>query len=86
MQDNWMFITILDILFHFDRFRTIMKIFLHSVVQVAAYNIVAKKMAFFDPSRAQDFLFISEAKMRNFAKTGENPPDGFMCPNSGWCS
>lgn len=21
--------------------------------------------------------------MRNFAKTGENPPDGFMCPG-GW--
>ncbi|XP_050213018.1 ATP sulfurylase 2 [Mercurialis annua] len=51
--------------------------------RVAAYDTVAKKMAFFDPSRAQDFLFISGTKMRNFAKTGENPPDGFMCPN-GW--
>ncbi|CAN0872149.1 ATP sulfurylase 2 [Linum grandiflorum] len=51
--------------------------------RVAAYDTVAKKMAFFDPSRAQEFLFISGTKMRNFAKTGENPPDGFMCPG-GW--
>ncbi|RCV32549.1 hypothetical protein SEVIR_7G044100v4 [Setaria viridis] len=51
--------------------------------KVAAYDTVAKKMAFFDPSRSQDFLFISGTKMRNFAKTGENPPDGFMCPG-GW--
>ncbi|CAL5033941.1 unnamed protein product [Urochloa decumbens] len=51
--------------------------------KVAAYDTVAKKMAFFDPSRSQDFLFISGTKMRTFAKTGENPPDGFMCPG-GW--
>ncbi|KAJ3679820.1 hypothetical protein LUZ60_016098 [Juncus effusus] len=51
--------------------------------KVAAYDTVAKKMAFFEPSRSQDFLFISGTKMRNFAKTGENPPDGFMCPG-GW--
>ncbi|XP_051212993.1 ATP sulfurylase 2 [Lolium perenne] len=51
--------------------------------KVAAYDTVAKKMAFFEPSRSQDFLFISGTKMRTFAKTGENPPDGFMCP-SGW--
>ncbi|XP_050364034.1 ATP sulfurylase 2 [Argentina anserina] len=51
--------------------------------RVAAYDTVAKKMAFFDPSRAKDFLFISGTKMRTFAKTGENPPDGFMCPG-GW--
>ncbi|KAL9269877.1 ATP sulfurylase 2-like protein [Drosera capensis] len=50
------------------------------VMQVAAYDTVAKKMAFFDPSRAQDFLFISGTKMRNYARDGENPPDGFMCP------
>ncbi|KAK3145346.1 hypothetical protein QOZ80_4AG0327660 [Eleusine coracana subsp. coracana] len=51
--------------------------------KVAAYDTVAKKMAFFDPSRGQDFLFISGTKMRTFAKNGENPPDGFMCPG-GW--
>ncbi|OAY50602.1 ATP sulfurylase 2 [Manihot esculenta] len=51
--------------------------------RVAAYDTVAKKMAFFDPSRSQDFLFISGTKMRTYARTGENPPDGFMCPG-GW--
>ncbi|KAK1406621.1 hypothetical protein QVD17_42089 [Tagetes erecta] len=51
--------------------------------RVAAYDTVAKKMAFFDPSRAKDFLFISGTKMRTFARTGESPPNGFMCPG-GW--
>uniref|UniRef100_A0A1D1YVP3 sulfate adenylyltransferase n=1 Tax=Anthurium amnicola TaxID=1678845 RepID=A0A1D1YVP3_9ARAE len=51
--------------------------------RVAAYDTLEKKMAFFDPSRAQDFLFISGTKMRAYARNGENPPDGFMCP-SGW--
>ncbi|ONK56414.1 uncharacterized protein A4U43_C10F8370 [Asparagus officinalis] len=51
--------------------------------RVAAYDTVAKKMAFFDPSRAKDFLFISGTKMRTYARTGESPPDGFMCPG-GW--
>ncbi|KAE8654039.1 ATP sulfurylase 2 [Hibiscus syriacus] len=51
--------------------------------RVAAYDTVAKKMAFFDPSRAKDFLFISGTKMRTYARTGENPPDDFMSPG-GW--
>ncbi|KAK8580840.1 hypothetical protein V6N13_143895 [Hibiscus sabdariffa] len=51
--------------------------------RVAAYDTVAKKMSFFDPSRAKEFLFISGTKMRTYARTGENPPDGFMCPG-GW--
>lgn len=51
--------------------------------RVAAYDTVEKKMAFFDPSRAKDFLFISGTKMRTYARTGENPPAGFMCPG-GW--
>ncbi|GLT92023.1 hypothetical protein SLE2022_098820 [Rubroshorea leprosula] len=51
--------------------------------RVAAYDTVAKKMEFFDPSRAKDFLFISGTKMRTYARNGENPPDGFMCPG-GW--
>lgn len=51
--------------------------------KVAAYDKTQGKMAFFDPSRAQDFLFISGTKMRTLAKNGEKPPDGFMCPG-GW--
>ncbi|XP_073027018.1 ATP sulfurylase 1, chloroplastic-like [Primulina eburnea] len=51
--------------------------------KVAAYDKTQCKMAFFDPSRAQDFLFISGTKMRTLAKNKENPPDGFMCPG-GW--
>ncbi|CAD5327921.1 unnamed protein product [Arabidopsis thaliana] len=51
--------------------------------RVAAYDKTQGKMAFFDPSRAQDFLFISGTKMRALAKNRENPPDGFMCPG-GW--
>uniref|UniRef100_A0A1J3FJJ6 sulfate adenylyltransferase n=1 Tax=Noccaea caerulescens TaxID=107243 RepID=A0A1J3FJJ6_NOCCA len=51
--------------------------------KVAAYDKTQGKMAFFDPSRPQDFLFISGTKMRALAKNKENPPDGFMCPG-GW--
>ncbi|XP_052190319.1 ATP sulfurylase 1, chloroplastic-like [Diospyros lotus] len=51
--------------------------------KVAAYDKTQNKMAFFDPSRPQDFLFISGTKMRTLAKNKENPPDGFMCPG-GW--
>eukprot|EP00252_Welwitschia_mirabilis_P003688 TRINITY_DN13745_c0_g1_i1.p1 TRINITY_DN13745_c0_g1~~TRINITY_DN13745_c0_g1_i1.p1 ORF type:complete len:457 (-),score=80.31 TRINITY_DN13745_c0_g1_i1:264-1634(-) len=51
--------------------------------KVAAYDKKIKKMTFFDPSRADDFLFISGTKMRKLAMRGENPPDGFMCAG-GW--
>ncbi|KAK4755537.1 hypothetical protein SAY87_009294 [Trapa incisa] len=51
--------------------------------KVAAYDKTQGKMAFFDPSRPQDFLFISGTKMRTLARNKQNPPDGFMCP-SGW--
>ncbi|XP_054817510.1 ATP sulfurylase 2 isoform X2 [Prosopis cineraria] len=51
--------------------------------KVAAYDTVERKMAFFDPSRSENFLFISGTKMRAYARSGENPPDGFMCPG-GW--
>ncbi|KAF5466059.1 hypothetical protein F2P56_016017 [Juglans regia] len=51
--------------------------------RVAAYDKTQGRMAFFDPSRPQDFLFISGTKMRMLAKNKENPPDGFMCPG-GW--
>nr|AUS89429.1 ATP sulfurylase [Sesuvium portulacastrum] len=51
--------------------------------KVAAYDKTQGKMEFFDPSRPQDFLFISGTKMRTLARNKENPPDGFMCPG-GW--
>ncbi|XP_054822423.1 ATP sulfurylase 1, chloroplastic-like [Prosopis cineraria] len=51
--------------------------------KVAAYDKTQGKMAFFDPSRPQDFLFISGTKMRTLARNKESPPDGFMCPG-GW--
>lgn len=50
--------------------------------RVAAYDTKAGKMAFFDPSRADDFLFISGTKMRKYAASGEDPPDGFMAPSA----
>ncbi|XP_016843593.1 bifunctional 3'-phosphoadenosine 5'-phosphosulfate synthase isoform X1 [Nasonia vitripennis] len=50
--------------------------------KVAAYDTVNKRMAFFDSSRKQDFDFISGTRMRNFAKTGELPPPGFMAPKA----
>nr|BAA36274.1 plastidic ATP sulfurylase [Oryza sativa Indica Group] len=49
----------------------------------AAYDTKQKKMDFFDPSRKDDFLFISGTKMRTLAKNRQSPPDGFMCPG-GW--
>ncbi|CAD6198120.1 unnamed protein product [Caenorhabditis auriculariae] len=48
--------------------------------RVAAYDLKAKQMAFFDPSRKQDFDNISGTRMRTLARNGETPPDGFMAP------
>ncbi|XP_043797248.1 bifunctional 3'-phosphoadenosine 5'-phosphosulfate synthase isoform X1 [Apis laboriosa] len=50
--------------------------------RVAAYDNRIKKMAFYQPERSQDFSFISGTKMRNLAKSGENPPEGFMAPKA----
>ncbi|CAN8063642.1 unnamed protein product [Agarophyton chilense] len=50
--------------------------------RVAAYDKTVGRMSFFDPSRADDFLFISGTKMRKFASSGETPPDGFMAPTA----
>lgn len=50
--------------------------------RVAAYDKVAKKMAFFDPERKENFDFISGTKMRALARSGESPPDGFMAPTA----
>ena len=51
--------------------------------KVAAYNKETGAMDFFDPAQADKFQFISGSKMRKFARDGEEPPSGFMCP-SGW--
>ena len=48
--------------------------------RVAAYDHTVNKMAFFDPARKSDFDFISGTRMRAIARSGENPPDGFMAP------
>jgi len=50
--------------------------------RVAAYDTKAKAMAFFDPHRKEDFDFISGTRMRSLAKSGEQPPDGFMAPKA----
>lgn len=49
----------------------------------ASYDTKAKKMAFFDPKRKEDFKSISGTKMRAMAAAGEDPPAGFMDPE-GW--
>ncbi|KAF4106706.1 bifunctional 3'-phosphoadenosine 5'-phosphosulfate synthase 2b [Onychostoma macrolepis] len=46
--------------------------------RVAAYNKVKKAMDFYDKERHGEFEFISGTKMRSLARSGENPPDGFM--------
>ncbi|KAK2582921.1 hypothetical protein KPH14_008987 [Odynerus spinipes] len=50
--------------------------------RVAAYDKSQRRMAFYDPQRQEDFIFISGTKMRNLAKSGENPPEGFMAPKA----
>ena len=50
--------------------------------RVAAYNTKEKKMTFFDPAHKQDFDFISGTRMRAIARSGEQPPDGFMAPKA----
>ena len=37
-------------------------------------------MAFFDPRRKEDFDFISGTRMRGLARSGTEPPVGFMAP------
>ncbi|XP_045534164.1 bifunctional 3'-phosphoadenosine 5'-phosphosulfate synthase isoform X1 [Papilio machaon] len=51
--------------------------------RVAAYDTSVGKMAFFDPTRKEDFDFISGTRMRGLAKAGKEPPNGFMA-SSAW--
>jgi 3'-phosphoadenosine 5'-phosphosulfate synthase len=46
--------------------------------RVAAYDKKKSQMDFFDPARRDDFDFISGTRMRALAKSGEDPPPGFM--------
>ncbi|CAF1081581.1 unnamed protein product, partial [Didymodactylos carnosus] len=46
--------------------------------RVAAYNKIEKKMDFYDPLKHDQYDFISGTKMRQIARTGALPPDGFM--------
>ncbi|XP_002404324.3 bifunctional 3'-phosphoadenosine 5'-phosphosulfate synthase isoform X1 [Ixodes scapularis] len=50
--------------------------------QVAAYDTKKKKMTFFEPERREDFEFISGTKMRTLARSGQEPPAGFMDPSA----
>ncbi|XP_053959176.1 bifunctional 3'-phosphoadenosine 5'-phosphosulfate synthase [Anastrepha ludens] len=50
--------------------------------RVAAYDKSNSCMSFFDPSRKEDFEFISGTKMRTLARTGQLPPNGFMVPEA----
>uniref|UniRef100_A0A914X0Z2 adenylyl-sulfate kinase n=1 Tax=Plectus sambesii TaxID=2011161 RepID=A0A914X0Z2_9BILA len=50
--------------------------------RVAAYDTKNGEMAYFDPARKDDFLFISGTKMRGFARDGVQPPHGFMVPQA----
>uniref|UniRef100_A0A1B6E2A6 Uncharacterized protein n=1 Tax=Clastoptera arizonana TaxID=38151 RepID=A0A1B6E2A6_9HEMI len=50
--------------------------------RVAAYDKTKKQMDFFDPSRKDDFDFISGTKMRDLARSGVSPPEGFMAPSA----
>ncbi|XP_065086899.1 bifunctional 3'-phosphoadenosine 5'-phosphosulfate synthase isoform X1 [Ochlerotatus camptorhynchus] len=50
--------------------------------RVAAYDKSVSQMAFFDPNRKDDFDFISGTRMRMLARTGQDPPNGFMEPKA----
>ncbi|XP_006783825.1 bifunctional 3'-phosphoadenosine 5'-phosphosulfate synthase 2-like [Neolamprologus brichardi] len=50
--------------------------------RVAAYNKTKKAMDFYDKDRHDEFQFISGTMMRSLARSGENPPDGFMAPKA----
>ncbi|XP_062375889.1 bifunctional 3'-phosphoadenosine 5'-phosphosulfate synthase 2-like [Sardina pilchardus] len=50
--------------------------------RVAAYNKTKKAMDFYDKERHAEFDFISGTRMRKLARSGENPPVGFMAPKA----
>ena len=48
----------------------------------AAYDTKQHKMDFIDNNREKDFLKVSGTDMRNYARNGETPPQGFMAPQA----
>jgi 3'-phosphoadenosine 5'-phosphosulfate synthase len=50
---------------------------------VASYNKISKKMEYFNPNEKENFENISGTALRNLAKEGNQPPDGFM-DQKGW--
>lgn len=50
--------------------------------QLIRFFFQVGQMAMFDPSRKEDFDFISGTKMRGLARNGQTPPDGFMAPKA----
>ena len=50
--------------------------------RVAAYNRKKKIMEFYDSSNKDDYDFISGTKLRELARNGLNPPEGYMDPNA----
>ena len=50
--------------------------------RVVAYDKRKGAMNFYDPMRKVDFEFISGTKMRNLAREGLKPPDGFMAASA----
>ena len=50
--------------------------------KVAAYNNKLGAMDFYDPDNHSDYQFISGTKMRKLARSGEEPPNGFMAPTA----
>lgn len=50
--------------------------------RVAAYDRSKEQMDFYDAERKGDFDFISGTRMRTLARTGEDPPKGFMAPKA----
>ncbi|KAL3102296.1 hypothetical protein niasHS_003705 [Heterodera schachtii] len=50
--------------------------------RVAAYDSFAGAMAFYDPNRHDNFMFISGTMMRKLAREGRQPPEGFMPPKA----
>ena len=51
--------------------------------QVAAYHRPSKKMMFYHCEKHLEYDFISGTRMRNFARQGVEPPEGFMV-QAGW--
>jgi bifunctional 3'-phosphoadenosine 5'-phosphosulfate synthase 2 len=50
--------------------------------KVAAYNKKFNRMEFYDPLQKDDYEFISGTKLREMARNGFEPPQGYMDPKA----